>query len=138
MGAWFGDYQILLDVDSSWDLVAGSDKELKAKHRVLGMPPDTIMTYMLERETFLSIIHQYPSIRSFIVTRALVRRAHFLKTCEDNKQVVLFKMKMTEHGKMQEGKSLPSDYDEPPDKLVDPNIGDTTMVSPTEIRSHDR
>ena len=29
MGGWFGDYQILLDLPSSWDLEAGNDKEYK-------------------------------------------------------------------------------------------------------------
>ena len=26
-GAWFGDYQVMLNIVSSWDLVAGGDEE---------------------------------------------------------------------------------------------------------------
>lgn len=111
----------MLDQNSTWDLVAGNDKEYEEKNRTVGLPPNTIMTYMLEKEIFLDIINQYPRIRSFLVTRSLVRRAHFIKTFEDNRQVVLLKMKMAEHREMQDAKGLPSEYDEPPEDVVDPS-----------------
>ena len=85
IGGWFGDYQIMLDLPSTWDLEAGSDKEFKNKHKINFMPPDHIMVYKIEADRFKRIIDQHPAMRSMVVTRSLFRRAYFMKTFKDNK-----------------------------------------------------
>ena len=57
IGGWFGDYQILLDLPSTWDLEAGGDKEFNPKHRIKNIPPNHIMVYMIESERFKDIIN---------------------------------------------------------------------------------
>ena len=69
-------------------------------------------------------------MRSFIVTRALVRRAHFTKTFEDNKQVVLMREKLTQHRQHCENQGTDNDFDEEPDALKDPTHGGMMLVSP--------
>jgi len=92
-GAWFGDYQILLVKRSNFDLEAGGDHEYKSDKNPRGMPPNHIMVYKLDATLFLEIIKDYPVYRKHVVTRSLVRRMHFIKSYEDNKQVVLLKLK---------------------------------------------
>lgn len=130
MGAWFGDYQILLNIPSNWELEAGSDADYSKKHRISGLPPNTILTYTLDKERFLKIVNQYPKIRSFIVTRALVRRAHFTKVFDDNLQVVLLRMKMSEHREKCEAEGIPNDFIEEPENLQDPSMNGKMIVSP--------
>ena len=55
-GAWFGDYQIMLNVLSSWDLVAGSDEEFNTNKRPRNVPINEIMVYTLDGELFKNIL----------------------------------------------------------------------------------
>ena len=109
-GSWFGDYQILLLKRSNWDVEAGGDHEYKSDKKPLGMPHNHIMVYKLDATLFLEILKDYPEYRKYIVTRSLVRRMHFIKSYEDNKQVVLLRLKQEEHAKIAKMKGIKNDY----------------------------
>ena len=46
-GSWYGDYQIMLDQNSTWDLEAGNDGEWNPKSRPVGMPHNHILAYTI-------------------------------------------------------------------------------------------
>ena len=83
-GGWFGDYQILTNTTSEWDLVAGGDSEFNISRKPKGMPRDTILVYKIPRKRLLSILQKYPLFRSYLLTRSLVRRSYFQKVRSDN------------------------------------------------------
>ena len=73
-GSWFGDYQIMLDMPSYWDLVGGADNERSNKKKPVGLPLDNIMVYKLEASFLRNILNEYPTFRSFIVNRSVLRK----------------------------------------------------------------
>ena len=79
-GAWFGDYQIMLNTMSDWDLVAGYDSESNLKtSRPLAMPANNIMVYELDSDKLKKFLDEYPDFRSFVITRSMARRAYLAK-----------------------------------------------------------
>ena len=76
----------MLNVLSSWDLVAGSDEEFNTAKKLHNVPANEIMVYMLDGELFKKILDLYPSFRSFIVTRSMVRRQFFRKVFVENRE----------------------------------------------------
>jgi len=76
-GSWFGDYQILTDLLSSWDLVAGGDHEFDNSKKAKGVPPEHILVYAIEANVLRKIVNQYPAFQSFLVTRSMARRSYF-------------------------------------------------------------
>ena len=81
-GSWFGDYNIMLNLPSNWDLVGGGDNERSNKKKPIGLPLDNIMVYTLEASFLRDILNEYPTFRAFIVNRSVLRKQYFLKTFE--------------------------------------------------------
>lgn len=96
-GSWFGDYQIMVGVPSTWDLIAGGDHEFDNTKKPKGMPSEHILVYTIKRDTLRRVLDRYPAFRSFVITRALTRRTYFTKMHEENMQAVLFRKKRQEH-----------------------------------------
>ena len=99
-GSWFGDYQVLLNVKTDWDLIAGEHTPGKEHSRARGMPPDHIMTYELEAEFLRKAVDNYPTLRSLLIARSLFRRSCFRKSFNDNIQVILLRWKQRQHAKL--------------------------------------
>ena len=81
-GSWFGDFQIMLDKATTWDVQAGSDYEWNSHNRPLGMPHEHILTYVIDAEKFIKLANRYPKFRSHIVTRSVLRRSYFKRMGE--------------------------------------------------------
>lgn len=91
-GSWFGDYQIMLNVRSSWDLQA--TREPKEKSQVVAnIPPGLVQVFSLEKHKFMKIVHRYPSMRRWLRMRANLRRSHFKKVFEENRHIYLLNEK---------------------------------------------
>jgi len=101
-GAWIGDYQVMLDIDSSWDVQAGGDKELSnvSKKSQSSLPANMLMVYMIYGDIFRAICDEYPAFRSFIITRSQSRRSYLIKVSEEARQEILFKKKSLENKKL--------------------------------------
>lgn len=76
-GSWFGDYQIMTNVTSDWDLISGYDSEFNISKKPKFMPRNSILIYKIPRKRLLSILRKYPLFRSYILTRSLIRRSYF-------------------------------------------------------------
>ena len=86
-GAWFGDYQILLDVKSSWEMEAyGNIKIKKHNHNI---PPGKIQVFKLDKNIFLDAVNRYPDFREWLLMRANLRRCHWMKVFDENKHIFL-------------------------------------------------
>ena len=83
-GSWFGDYQIMVNVESSWDLEAGGDHEFDKSKKPKGVAPDHILVYTIRAERLRKILNRDPVFRSFVITRSVTRRAYFTKLMEDS------------------------------------------------------
>lgn len=94
-GSWFGDYQILLNVKSSFDLEAHEEKK-SSKKRVHIIPPGKVQVFELDAEKFLKIINRYPEYRRKVLMRANLRRCHFMKVFRENKHIYLLQRKIQE------------------------------------------
>ena len=85
------------------------------------------MVYMIEADRFRAILDMYPDYRSFVVIRSVMRRSYFKKTFEENKQVVLFKMKKQAHLAVVSAMGIENLYDQRSDDEDDDNdIDDAT------------
>jgi signal-transduction protein with cAMP-binding, CBS, and nucleotidyltransferase domain len=78
-------------------LEAGTEKEYSLKQIITNLPPKMIMTYTIHKDIFMEIVDKYPRVRSFLVTRSVLRRAYFSRIFEENKQIVLMKKKQAQH-----------------------------------------
>jgi len=67
--SWFGDYQVLMDVPSTWCMVAGKKKGAENSNMIKVMNIDA--------EIFRGYINEYPDFRRFVILRSTVRRAYF-------------------------------------------------------------
>ena len=99
-GSWFGDYQVLLNVKTDWDMIAGTHTPGKEHLRARGLPLNHIMTYQLGAEFFRKAVDDYPTLRSLLIARSLFRRSYFRKSFNDNVQVILFRLKQRQHIKL--------------------------------------
>ena len=77
--SWYGDFQILLDLESSFQLEAGSSK----KNSSYGA--NIVQVYKLKGDTLLELAQDYPLFRRFLVVRATRRRSQFLQVFEEMK-----------------------------------------------------
>ena len=109
-GSWFGDYQILTNTPSEWDLIAGGDHEFNISKRPKGMARDHILCYDIASEHLLEILDRYPEFRSFMLTRALVRRYYFNKVKADNLQVILFRRKQEQRSQVVEALGIENEF----------------------------
>ena len=91
-GSWFGDYQIMLKVRSSWDLQATKEPKDKG-HSVAKIPPGLVQVFSLEKRKFKKIYHRYPPMRRWLRMRANLRRSHFRKVFEENRHIYLLNEK---------------------------------------------
>ena len=86
-GAWFGDYQLLLNISSVWDLEASAaPKNSTVGHTI---PPGKIQVFEVEHEKFLQICNRFPTYRRWLLGRANIRRCHFMKVFEENRHIYL-------------------------------------------------
>ena len=109
-GSWFGDYQILTNTPSEWDLIAGGDHEFNISKRPKGMERETILCYEIATEVLLDILDRYPEFRSFMLTRSLVRRSYFNKIKADNLQVILFRRKQEQRSQVVEALGIDNEF----------------------------
>lgn len=73
--SWFGDFQVLMQVNSTWNLIARK-KDVK---------DDPLVKIMhIEAGLFRRYVDEYPDFRRFLILRSTVRRAYFnyrMKMC---------------------------------------------------------
>ena len=96
-GSWYGEYEIMTQMPSQWDLVVGGDDEINISKKPKGMPSDHILCYNIQKDRFMDILDEYPKFRSFILLRSVERRSYFNKVKADNLQVILFRKKQEQH-----------------------------------------
>jgi hypothetical protein len=65
--SWFGDFQVLLGINSKWHIKAGVGEKNTGQ----------MMSYELSSEDFLRISDDYPTYRREMLIRAGLRRAYF-------------------------------------------------------------
>ena len=68
--SWYGDFQILLDVDSTFQLEADNKPKSKIK--------DMTQIHLLKAETLIKICKDHIQFRRFLVLRATMRRSMFI------------------------------------------------------------
>lgn len=90
--SWFGDYQILLEVESTFELEAG-----KVSRQNLEEGTNFIQVYKINGSILNEISHKYPEFRRFLLLRASQRRSHFLKNFEELKNIKELKRKKDDH-----------------------------------------
>lgn len=66
--SWFGDYQVMMGVNSTWNLIAGKNNSSE-------QPLCKVMN--IDAEIFRRYVNEYPDFRRFIILRSTVRRAYF-------------------------------------------------------------
>ena len=82
-GSWFGDYQIMLNVRTMFELEAFRAPK-KAK-----IQTGKIHVFKLNDERFMKIINRYPEFRRWMLMRAKLRRCHFKKVFEENRHIYI-------------------------------------------------
>ena len=87
-GSWYGDYQILLNVKSSWILEA--TRAPKHTH----LPVNMIQVFLLSANRFRKYIDYYPEFRRWLLVRSNIRRAYWIKVYEENRHVFLLQDKI--------------------------------------------
>ena len=81
-GSWFGDYNILFKLKSTFELEA---KRLIGRSKsVTKLGDNKIQVFSLNCNKFLKISEQYPEFRRYCMMRANLRRAHFRQVYEEN------------------------------------------------------
>lgn len=76
--SWYGDFQILLQMQSTFQLEAFIANKKEDSH--------FIQVYTYNAKEMINLSLNYPSFRRFLVLRAAQRRAHFLKTLHEIQQ----------------------------------------------------
>lgn len=79
--SWYGDFQILFNIESSFQLEAGEAKKSK-ENKIDGV----LQLYKLNGETLIDLVANYPQYRQFLILRAAQRRSQFLKTFDEMQQ----------------------------------------------------
>ena len=91
-GSWFGDYQILLDVKSTWQMEASQvSKNTKGLHKI---PAGKVQVFKLNKDMFMDTCNRYPEFRRWLLMRANLRRCHFMKVFEENRHIFLLQEKI--------------------------------------------
>ena len=90
-GSWYGDYQIMLNVKSTWELEA--TKEPKHNDHFAKIPAGKMHVFTLEDKKFMKIINKYPVFRRFMLMRSKMRRCHFRKVYEENRHIYILNQK---------------------------------------------
>lgn len=72
--SWYGDFQIMLDIKTTFELYASTEKP-KDEGGFFGnnnknSSPDKILTYTLDADTLIELCKQYPVFRRFLLLRA--------------------------------------------------------------------
>ena len=130
-GSWFGDYQILLNLTTNWDIEAGINSSKRGQNN---LPADMMQVYELPADDFRNISDQYPEIRKFILIRSLVRRAYFKKAFDDNMQEILIKRKQVEHSAICSATDIPNMFDMDLEKVNDSDFDPPDNISLEDIR----
>jgi len=89
-GSWYGDYNILFKLKSTFELVA---KRFKGKS-ITKLANDKIQIFSLKASKFLKICDEYPEFRRYCMMRANMRRAHFRQVFEENLHYFLLNRKL--------------------------------------------
>ena len=105
-GSWYGDYQIMLKVKSTWELEA--TKEPKHNDHFAKIPAGKMHVFTLEDKKFMKIVNKYPVFRRFMLMRSKMRRCHFRKVYEENRHIYILNQKKQHEDKLQRalGKSV--------------------------------
>ena len=82
-GSWFGDYQILFNMKSNWDLIAKTSSK-KMNEGNGSISKSKIQVYKLDSEKFLQICNEHSEFRRYLLCRANLRRGHFIKVFQEN------------------------------------------------------
>ena len=67
--SWYGDYQIMLNLESSFQLEAGS----------LNHNDQFVNVFKVKKELIIDLCTEYPLFRRFLMLRATQRRSYFVK-----------------------------------------------------------
>lgn len=86
--SWFGDFQILLDLKSSFQLEAG-----KVSKKMLTEGSKFVQVYKVRAKTLIDLCMDYPLFRRFLLLRATQRRSHFLKNLNELRNIKELKRK---------------------------------------------
>ena len=76
-GSFFGDYQILLGIKTSYDYEAELDRELATKNFRKGKP-ETTWCLTIPADYFLALCQEFPEFRSFLTSRGKKRRSFLI------------------------------------------------------------
>ena len=77
--SWFGDFSIILDMNSPFRLTASFSREKKSKPSYSNNENDTnICLYSLRAESFRALLDEHEDFKKMATFRALDRRAYFL------------------------------------------------------------
>ena len=76
----------------------------------VNIPVDRIQVFKIDDESFLELCNEYPSYRSWMLTRAKIRRCHWKKVFQENLNICL----LQEKEKTQKSANL----------LIDPELND--------------
>lgn len=92
--SWYGDFQILLDLESSFTVEAGESNFEKNSHGRKNMVfKDFVHIYQLEGKFLVQLCEEYPAYKRLLVLRATQRRAYFLKVLEEMHNLIELRMK---------------------------------------------
>jgi hypothetical protein len=72
--SWFGDYQVLMQVDSTWTMTAHVDDKEDKKHNT---EDHHVKIMSIDANMFRKYVDEYPDFRRFLILRSTVRRAYF-------------------------------------------------------------
>ena len=84
-GSWYGDYQVLLNTKSYWDMHVCSP----TKKHLNRIPSNKALLFSIDAERFMKIANKYPEFRRYLLTRANLRRAYFTKVFLENRHELL-------------------------------------------------
>lgn len=126
-GSWFGDYQIMLNTRSTWDLEAGDDSEFNGRKRPKAMPSNHVMVYSITAEKLKKILDKYPTFRSHVVTRSVLRRSHYRKMMNENINILLLNQKQNEQESVARAHGIKNDFIE--------SESDSELQKPLDLNS---
>lgn len=78
--SWYGDYQILLDMNSTFEVVADKVHNLKKNpdaKKVHDDLPGMTQVYLIDGECLLNLLDEQPEFKQVVLLRSMRRRSHF-------------------------------------------------------------
>ena len=84
-GSWYGDFQVLMDCDSSFELEAHKPIDVLSKLTKSEDAHSFIQVFKLKAESLVELASEDLTFRRFLILRATQRRAHFQKVFEETR-----------------------------------------------------